>query len=40
MPYTLSAPIPAPLSAKWFAEQKFGSYHVRQAGSMLYVDGI
>jgi hypothetical protein len=40
MPYTLSAPIPAPLAATWFAEQKFGSYHIRQQGSVLYVDGI
>lgn len=40
MPYMLSQPIPAPLSAKWYAEQKFGSFHVRQKGSMMYVDGI
>lgn len=40
LPYTLSAPIPKELAAEWYAEQKFGSYHVRQQGSMLYVDGI
>lgn len=40
MLYTLSQPIPTPLSAEWYAEQKFGSYHVRQQGSMAYVDGI
>jgi hypothetical protein len=40
MPYTLSPPIPSPLAAIWFAEQKFGSYHIRQQGSVLYVDGI
>lgn len=40
MPYMLSQPIPVPLAAQWFAEQKFGSFHVRQKGSMSYVDGI
>lgn len=40
MPYLLSQPIPVPLAAQWYAEQKFGSFHVRQQGSMLYVDGI
>lgn len=40
LPYTLSQPVPEALGAKWFAETKFGSYHVRQAGSMRYVDGI
>lgn len=40
LPYTLSQPVPEALGAKWYAETKFGSYHVRQAGSMRYVDGI
>lgn len=40
LPYLLSQPIPQPLAAQWFAEQKFGSFHVRQQGSMMYVDGI
>lgn len=40
LPYTLSQPVPEALGAKWYAESKFGSYHVRQAGSMRYVDGI
>lgn len=40
MPYLLSQPIPTPLAAQWYAEQKFGSFHVRQQGSMMYVDGI
>lgn len=40
LPYLLSQPIPQPLAAQWYAEQKFGSYHVRQQGSMMYVDGI
>lgn len=40
LPYLLSQPIPKPLAAQWYAEQKFGSFHVRQQGSMMYVDGI
>lgn len=40
LPYTLSQPQPDNLAVKWFAEQKFGSFHVRQQGSMAYVDGI
>lgn len=40
LPYLLSQPIPQPLAAQWYAEQKFGSFHVRQQGSMMYVDGI
>lgn len=40
LPYTLSEPQPKELSMVWYAEMKFGSYHVRQAGSMAYVDGI
>mgnify|MGYP004641582819 CR=1 FL=1 len=40
LPYQLSEPQPKPLAVAWFAENKFGSYHVRQQGSMLYVDGI
>lgn len=38
--FTLSQPVPEPLAAAWYAEQKFGSYHIRQPGSMLYMDGI
>lgn len=38
--YTLTQPMPDNLAVKWFSEQKFGSYHVRQQGSMAYVDGI
>lgn len=40
LPYQLSEPQPKTLSVVWYAENKFGSYHVRQQGSMLYVDGI
>lgn len=40
MEYTLQPPVPDALSAKWYAEMKIGSYHVRQAGSMAYMDGI
>lgn len=40
LPYQLSEPQPKPLAVSWYAENKFGSYHVRQQGSMLYVDGI
>jgi hypothetical protein len=40
LPYALTAPIPVPLAAEWYAEQKFGSFHVRQLGSMCYLDGI
>lgn len=40
MPYQLSEPQPKPLAVAWYAEEKFGSYHVRQQGSMVYVDGI
>lgn len=40
LPYQLSEPQPKPLAVAWYAENKFGSYHVRQQGSMLYVDGI
>lgn len=38
--YSLSEPQQKPLAVAWYAENKFGSYHVRQQGSMLYVDGI
>lgn len=38
--FTLNQPVAEPLAAAWYAEQKFGSYHVRQPGSMLYMDGI
>lgn len=40
LPYTLSEPVPVPLGVEWYAEQKFGGYHVKQQGSMMYVDGI
>lgn len=40
MEYTLSQPVPAPLAAEFYAEMKIGSFHVRQQGSMAYVDGI
>lgn len=40
LPYQLSEPQPKPLAVAWYAENKFGSYHVRQAGSMAYMDGI
>lgn len=40
LPYNLTEPQPRPLSVAWYAENKFGSYHVRQQGSMMYVDGI
>ena len=40
LPYLLSQPIPAPLSAELYAEMKIGSFHVRQQGSMMYADGI
>ena len=40
MPYTLQAPGPAPLAAEFYAEMKIGSFHVRQAGSIAYYDGI
>lgn len=40
LPYALSEPQPINLGVAWYAENKLGSYHVRQAGSMVYVDGI
>lgn len=40
MPYTLTPPVPAPLAAEFYAEMKIGSFHVRQAGSIAYYDGI
>lgn len=40
MPFTLSQPVPADLAAKLFTETKFGSYHVRQQGSIAYFDGL
>ena len=40
LPYSLSEPQPVNLGVSWFAENKIGSYHVRQQGSMAYVDGI
>lgn len=40
LPYTLGQPVPAPLGADFYAEQKFGSYAILQKGTTLYVDGI
>lgn len=40
LPYQLSQPVPEALGVKWYAETKFGSYHVREQGSVRYVDGI
>lgn len=40
MEYTLSEPVPAPLAAELYAEMKTGSFHVRRAASLRYVDGI
>jgi hypothetical protein len=40
MPYTVQAPVPVPLGAEFYAEQKHGSYFIRQNLSTLYVDGI
>lgn len=40
MPYTVQAPVPVPLGAEFYAEQKHGSYFIRQSLSTLYVDGI
>jgi len=40
MPYTVQAPVPVPLGAEFYAEQKHGSYYIAQNLSTLYVDGI
>lgn len=40
MPYTVQAPVPVPLGAEFYAEQKHGSYFIAQSLSTLYVDGI
>lgn len=40
MAYTLQAPVPVPLGAEFYSEQKHGSYVIRQPLSTLYVDGI
>lgn len=40
MGYTLQAPVPVPLGAEFYSEQKHGSYVIRQPLSTLYVDGI
>lgn len=40
MDYRVGQPVPEPLGAAWYGEQKFGGYHVRQIGTMLYMDGI
>ena len=40
MPYTVQAPVPVPLGSEFYAEQKHGSYFIRQNLSTLYVDGI
>ena len=40
LPYTVQAPVPVPLGSEFYAEQKHGSYFIRQGLSTLYVDGI
>lgn len=40
LPYTVQQPVPVPLGAEFYAEQKHGSYFIRQSLSTLYVDGI
>ena len=40
MDYNLGQPVTVPLAVEMYAEMKFGSYHVREKYSMLYVDGI
>jgi hypothetical protein len=40
MPYTVQPPVPVALGADFYAEQKHGSYFIRQNLSTLYVDGI
>lgn len=40
MAYTVQQPVPVPLGAEFYAEQKHGSYFIRQKLSTLYVDGI
>ena len=40
LPYTVQAPVPVPLGAEFYSEQKHGSYYIAQKLSTLYVDGI
>lgn len=40
LPYTVQAPVPVPLGAEFYSEQKHGSYYISQKQSTLYVDGI
>lgn len=40
LPYQVLAPVPVPLGSEFYAEQKHGSYAIRQPLSTLYVDGI
>jgi len=40
LPYTVQQPVPVPLGAEFYAEQKHGSYFIKQKLSTLYVDGI
>lgn len=40
LPYTVQAPVPVPLGAEFYSEQKHGSYFIAQKLSTLYVDGI
>lgn len=40
MAYTVQQPVPVPLGAEFYAEQKHGSYFILQKLSTLYVDGI
>jgi hypothetical protein len=40
IPYRVKPPIPTALGAQFVAEQKFGSFAIKQPMSMVYVDGI
>ncbi len=40
LPYSVQAPVPEPLGAAFYAEQKHGSYFMRQTLATRYVDGI
>lgn len=40
LPYSVQAPVPEPLGAAFYAEQKHGSYFMRQTLATIYVDGI
>lgn len=40
MPYQVQAPVPVPLGAEFYSEQKHGSYAMLQPQATIYVDGI